>query len=64
MSNPHDFFLDIDPTRPPKRPEQFPEEYDDNIEEDCSSCGKQFGIHTTRELVVCALTELRGGIKT
>lgn len=60
MSNPQDFFPDIDPTGPPKRPERFPEDYDDDFEEDCFSCGKQYAIHSTRDLVQCALNELRG----
>jgi len=25
---------------PPVRPEKFPEDYEDNLEEDCLSCGK------------------------
>ncbi len=45
---------------PPVRPERFPEDYEDNLEEDCLSCGKQLGIHTTKEIVQCALNELRG----
>ena len=38
----------------------YPEDYEDNLEEDCLSCGKQLGIHTTKEIVQCALNELRG----
>ena len=45
---------------PPTRPDKFSEDYEDNLEEDCLSCGKQFGIHSTRDIVVCALNELRG----
>jgi len=45
---------------PPVRPEKFPEDYEDNLEEDCLSCGKQFGIHSTKDIVQCALNELRG----
>jgi len=45
---------------PPKRPEKFPEDYEENLEEDCSSCGLQLGVHSTREIVLCALNELRG----
>jgi len=56
MSNPTDFFPD-----PPARPERFPEDYEDDLEEDCVSCGKQFGEHTTRDIVECALREVRGG---
>jgi hypothetical protein len=52
---PEPFFPD-----PPTRPEEFLEDYDDNLEEDCLSCGKQFGLHSTRDIVVCALNELRG----
>ena len=56
MSSQSDFFPEIDPTKKPDRPERFPEDY----EEDCLSCGKQYGIHTTKEIVICALKELRG----
>ncbi len=59
MNNPDSFFDDIDPKKKPDKPESITEDYDDNLE-DCLSCGKQFEIHTTRELVVCAVTELRG----
>jgi len=62
-SNPQDFFPD-EPTGPPKIPERIPEDYEDNLEEDCVSCGKQFGEHTTRDIVECALREVRGGTKT
>ena len=53
--NPKPFF-----PNPPQRPEKFPEDYEDNLEGDCVSCGKQFGIHSTKEIVQCALNELRG----
>ena len=53
--NPEPFFHN-----PTKRPENFPEDYDDNLEEDCLSCGKQLGIHTTKNILQCALNELRG----
>ena len=58
MSNPQDFFPD--PLTPPARPERFPEDYEDNLEDDCLSCGKQYGVHTTKDIVLCALNELRG----
>jgi len=44
----------------PQKPEKFPEDYEDNLEEDCLSCGNQLGFHSTRDIVVCALNELRG----
>ena len=53
--NPEPFFPE-----PPARPEKFPEDYEDNLENDCSSCGEQLGNHTSRDLVQCALNELRG----
>ena len=55
MSSPEPFL-----PNPPDRPEIFPEDYEDNLEENCSSCGEQLGIHSTRDLVSCALNELRG----
>jgi len=55
MSNPQNFFPE-----PPERPERIPEDYDD-LEDDCPTCGEQFGIHTTRDIVECALREVRGG---
>ena len=45
---------------PPQKPEKFPEDYEDNLEEDCLSCGNQLGLHSTRDVAVCALNELRG----
>jgi len=53
--NPKPFFPD-----PPTRPEKFPEDYEENLEDDCLSCGEQLGVHSTRDLVSCALKELRG----
>ena len=63
MSSQNDFFPEIDPKKKPDKPEQFPENYEDDLEEDCLSCGKQFEIHSTRDIVLCALNELRGGQK-
>jgi len=60
VSNQQDFFPEIDPTKKPDRPERFPGDYEEDLEEDCLSCGKQYGIHTTKEIVICALKELRG----
>ncbi len=57
--DPEPFFPDF--PEHPTRPEKFPEDYEDNLEEDCSSCGLQLGIHSTRDLIQCALKELRGG---
>ena len=53
--NPEFFFPE-----PPTRPEKFPEDYEDNLEEDCLSCGNQLGCHTNSDLLQCALNELRG----
>ena len=61
MSSRQDFFEDIDPKKKPDKPEQFPEDYEDNLEDDCPNCGNQLGVHTTREIVLCALKEVRGG---
>lgn len=61
MSSQIDFFENIDPKKKPEKPEQFPEDYDDNLEEDCLSCGIQLGIHTTSDIIQCALNELKGG---
>ena len=60
MSSRQDFFEDIDPKKKPDKPAQFPEDYEDNLEEDCWSCGQQYGLHTTGDIVLCALNELRG----
>ena len=56
MSSQPDFFPE-----PPERPEKVPEDYEDDLEDDCPICGEQFGIHTTRDIVECALREVRGG---
>ena len=53
--NPEPFF-----PNPPTRPERIQEDYEDDLEEDCLSCGKQLGVHTTKDIVQCALKELRG----
>jgi len=45
---------------PPVRPERSPEDYEDDLEEDCPVCSEQLGVHTTRDIVQCALNELRG----
>lgn len=57
-SSPQPFFPE--PDIPPTRPERFPEDYEDDLEENCFSCGKQFGIHSTKDIMQCALNELRG----
>ena len=44
MSNPPDYFL---------------EDFDDNLEEDCPSCKKQFGFHTSKNIIQCALKEIQ-----
>jgi len=48
---------DFEPKRPDFEPEIDP---DWDLEEDCLSCGNQLGCHTKRDLVQCALNELRG----
>jgi hypothetical protein len=55
--------FDPDPffTNPPVKPEKFPKDYEDNLKENCSSCGLQLRIHSTRDIVQCALNELKGG---
>lgn len=60
MSSQKDFFENIDPKNKPDKPEIFPEDYEDNLEEDCLSCGKQYGIHSTKDILQCARNELRG----
>jgi len=50
---------DFEPEKPDFEPEIDPD-YEDNLEEDCLSCGKQFGIHSTKDIVQCTLNELRG----
>jgi len=63
MSSQTDFFENIDPKKKPEKPEQFPEDYDGNLEEDCLSCGLQLGVHTTKDIVQCALNELKGNTR-
>lgn len=63
MSSQIDFFENIDPKKKPEKPEQFPEDFEENLEEDCSSCGLQLGVHTTKDIVQCALNELKGDTK-
>ncbi|MCV0373665.1 MAG: hypothetical protein K5793_08960 [Nitrosarchaeum sp.] len=51
---------DFEPKRPDFEPEIDPD-YDDNLEENCPVCNEQLGVHTTREIVLCALREIQGG---
>lgn len=45
----------------PQRPEKpLWEDYEYNLEDNCPVCNLQIGIHKTRELVLCALNEIRG----
>jgi len=58
-SSPQDFFPDVDPKQKPSRPE--PIDYDDWTDETlCFSCGLRFDEHSTKDIVQCALNELRG----
>lgn len=55
------FFDDIDPKKNPQRPEKpLWEDYEDDLEEDCPVCNLQFGVHTTEDIIHCALNEIRG----
>jgi hypothetical protein len=60
MNNQDSFFDNIDPKKKPQRPEHIGEDYEDDLEEDCPVCNLQFGVHTTRDIVQCALNEIRG----
>lgn len=51
---------DFEPKRPDFEPETDPD-YDDNLEENCPVCNEQLGVHTTREIVLCALKGIQGG---
>lgn len=58
---PKPFFPDnpLEPFRPDFEPEIDPD-FDDHLEDNCDFCGKQFGVHTKRDLVKCALAVVRG----
>ena len=43
-----------------KKLEPFYDDYEFRLEEVCSICNLQFGVHTTRDIVLCALNEIRG----
>jgi len=59
VSNSNNFFPDIDPKHKPSRPE--PDYYDDWTDESlCLSCGLSFNEHSTKQIVQCALNEIRG----
>ena len=60
MNSQPDFFEDVDPKNKPDKPERFPEDYEDNLEDDCPVCNEQLGVHTTKDIVQCALKSLRG----
>ena len=53
-------FGDFEPKKPDFEPEIDPD-YEDSLEDVCPVCNQQLGVHTTREIVVCALREVRGG---
>lgn len=47
-----------------KKPDFEPEiDSDFDLEEDCLSCGKQYDIHSPRDIVQCKLNELRSEIQ-
>ena len=48
---------DFEPKRPDFEPEIDP---DWDLEEDCLNCGKQYGVHSTKDILQCAINELRG----
>ena len=50
---------DYEPPKPDFEPEIDPD-YDDHLEDDCDVCGRQFGVHTKRDLCECALAVVRG----
>jgi hypothetical protein len=60
-SNQEPFFPDIDPRRRPSKPER--PLYDDSFEEDysCPTCAILISDHSTKQIVECALAEVRGG---
>jgi hypothetical protein len=51
---------DFEPVKPDFEPEIDPD-YEDNLEDDCPVCNQQLGVHSTKEIVECALKEIRGG---
>ncbi len=51
---------DFKPEKPDFEPEIDPD-FEDNLERDCPVCSNQLGIHTTKQILECALNELRGG---
>jgi len=59
-SPPKPFFPDFEPEKPDFEPEIDPD-YEEHLEDDCPNCGNQLGAHTTKEIIFCALREVRGG---
>jgi len=59
-SPPEPFFPDFEPEKPDFEPEIDPD-YEEHLEDDCPVCGNQLGVHSTKEIVLCALREVRGG---
>jgi len=51
---------DFEPEKPDFVPEIDPD-YEEHLEDDCPNCGNQLGAHTTKEIIFCALREVRGG---
>ncbi len=51
---------DFEPEKPDFEPEIDPD-YEEHLEDDCPNCGNQLGVHTTQEIIFCALREVRGG---
>lgn len=50
---------DFKPEKPDFEPE-IDSDYENHLEDNCDSCGLQFGVHTKRDLCKCALLILRG----
>ena len=64
MSSQTDFFPDVNPKHRPTRPERPINDYDD-YEEDykCPVCFKLLSEHGHKQIVICALNEIKRGEK-
>ena len=59
MNNYDSFFDYIDHKKKSQIPESICEFYENNLEANCPVCNLQFRVHTTKNLVLCALHEIR-----
>jgi len=66
VSNQQDFFPEIDPRKKPSKPDPVNYQDEDEVSaivavgDFCLTCNSRFNDHSSKQLIQCALKELRG----